>query len=520
MRIKAIRTKFFSVVIVSVLLILFMLNNLFINLMLNNRDVHIEKYRAYLQETTRIRLNLYVNDAVAEIEGFKSFILKKTDERIGATLETIQQALLVDRIEEENLDALLMKIQQYNINQNIFFYYQERELYRRIHKDGRIEERPMTETEFQEFLLSHPVIQTVDVEKHGMFVGVFFNIEGLDQIAKDSLIQLIETLIEGEEEYILIDEVLEDEDGNEFTRRIVPQDAKKDRRYIDVTGKDPYSVLLEDIRRDGEIHLTYYSNDRGRVRGYVRLYEPYNWMLIGGLQIAKEEEALEKEKDLIMRNFYNQVNTMLGVSFFTIVFIVFVLALMEKLLFEKFIQYTEGLESNADDYTTKTASLEKNSQIDEVTAIYNRRYMEMALKRQFDNEKRYALILIDIDFFKKVNDTYGHDAGDYILYQVSRLIKESLLLGDIVTRYGGEEFLIIVDEKNKKELFQYAERLRKEVEEAKFVYKEEEISITISLGASHVKSEDQTYMDAFNRSDRSLYMSKENGRNRTTLDEA
>ncbi len=162
---------------------------------------------------------------------------------------------------------------------------------------------------------------------------------------------------------------------------------------------------------------------------------------------------------------------------------------------------------------SKNKELEILSTTDRLTGLLNRRKMERELNKELKRAKRYnqafSLILIDIDFFKKVNDTLGHQAGDALLIELSRLMKETLRSTDLIARWGGEEFLILCPSSNLEEAVKLAERLRLSVENCKFSI---EKSITISVGVAEYSG--QSLDDLINQADKKLYIAKNQGRNR------
>jgi two-component system cell cycle response regulator len=128
-----------------------------------------------------------------------------------------------------------------------------------------------------------------------------------------------------------------------------------------------------------------------------------------------------------------------------------------------------------------------------------------------------GVIMADIDYFKMVNDTYGHQAGDEVLKQVADLLRIGLRESDILGRYGGEEFLMILPNAGNDQAVTLAERLRKAVEKARFGYRGQDISVTISLGVSAyrlVASDRAQYDDLLECADKALYAAKASGRNR------
>ena len=153
---------------------------------------------------------------------------------------------------------------------------------------------------------------------------------------------------------------------------------------------------------------------------------------------------------------------------------------------------------------------------DALTGLYNRRHLDTMLEREFLRAKRYgsdlSVAIIDIDFFKKVNDTHGHICGDYILKEVAYLILENFRKTDIIFRYGGEEFVALLTETTLEKAKIPLERLRKSVEEYPFNFKGNDIKITISGGATEI-GDVENASEFLDNADKALYMAKENGRN-------
>ncbi|MGB5867808.1 MAG: transporter substrate-binding domain-containing protein [Arcobacteraceae bacterium] len=160
------------------------------------------------------------------------------------------------------------------------------------------------------------------------------------------------------------------------------------------------------------------------------------------------------------------------------------------------------------------AKLKQLAITDKLTSLYNRNKLDDALDSEFHRTIRYktpfGVILLDIDFFKKVNDTYGHQVGDKVLIEISNIIKLHSRESDVVGRWGGEEFLIICPHTNIEGLKTIAEKIRKEIEDFKFV---ENIHKTASFGVSEYKKNDQI-KDILSRADKALYIAKNDGRNR------
>jgi len=165
----------------------------------------------------------------------------------------------------------------------------------------------------------------------------------------------------------------------------------------------------------------------------------------------------------------------------------------------------------------ENARLYRLSITDPLTKVYNRQFMFTKLPEEISRSSRYgtplSIILFDVDFFKKFNDTYGHNAGDYVLKQLASFVKDRIRSPDMLIRYGGEEFLIVAPEAGLQDAYVMAERIRQEVEKAEFSYEGQDLRVTISLGvaqyAGGLRPEDFIRL-----ADNALYLAKQNGRNR------
>lgn len=159
--------------------------------------------------------------------------------------------------------------------------------------------------------------------------------------------------------------------------------------------------------------------------------------------------------------------------------------------------------------------------LDALTNLNNRRQFEVRLKQEIATTKRQknplCAMMIDIDFFKKVNDTYGHSSGDTVLRTVAAIIKEHLRESDIPSRYGGEEFAVLLPYTHIEEAKIVGERLRKAVERASIPIDKKNINVTISMGLAEFNPE-ETGEELFKRADKALYEAKESGRNKVCVD--
>ncbi|WP_445428705.1 sensor domain-containing diguanylate cyclase [Alishewanella sp. HL-SH05] len=166
--------------------------------------------------------------------------------------------------------------------------------------------------------------------------------------------------------------------------------------------------------------------------------------------------------------------------------------------------------------------LRELSSTDYLTQIRNRGNWEEHLKLEFDRLQRYpqhhsSLIMCDIDHFKKVNDTFGHAAGDLVIQKVSDVIRKSLRTTDIAGRYGGEEFAILLLDTTADQAQYLAERVRRKIEQLDIMYNQQLIKVTMSFGLVERDVNIQNCLQWIETADKALYQSKQNGRNQVTL---
>ena len=163
------------------------------------------------------------------------------------------------------------------------------------------------------------------------------------------------------------------------------------------------------------------------------------------------------------------------------------------------------------------------SVLDGLTGLYNRRQFEIGLEQEYNRTKRhpsdFSLAILDIDFFKKVNDTYGHQYGDYVLKTVASLMKQAFRKTDLLYRYGGEELIMIMPETNIEGAIIPVQRLRRMIEEYDFDYNGVKAKVTASIGLTMNYQEFNSPADILKSADEALYKAKESGRNRVVLHE-
>jgi len=173
-----------------------------------------------------------------------------------------------------------------------------------------------------------------------------------------------------------------------------------------------------------------------------------------------------------------------------------------------------------DEAFSENRRLKKMLIVDELTKVYNRRHLDFYLKniKQEFNEygTPFGVLFFDIDFFKNVNDTYGHNVGDKVLKLIARTLKANIRIEDVIGRWGGEEFIAVIRAVDENELTYVAEKMRKLVEKSSIKISGKDLSVTVSIGGTMYKK-GETIKEVIARADKNMYESKDTGRNKSTI---
>lgn len=208
------------------------------------------------------------------------------------------------------------------------------------------------------------------------------------------------------------------------------------------------------------------------------------------------------------RNYYEFSNDVVTISL--------ILAVINPLLIVPFT--STRLMKFTCDLKDLNEKLDYANRYDSLTKVYNRKYTLTLANKYFDLAKIektfFSVFILDYDFFKNINDTYGHDTGDIVLRKLSSIVSSTVRKSDIFGRYGGEEFLLICPNTNKEEAFLLAEKIRKEVNKV-YEINSHKITMSISIGFDtfNVDSKNINLSKLISNADKALYIAKENGRN-------
>ena len=382
--------------------------------------------------------------------------------------------------------------------------------------------------------------QIAFVKSFGHFNWYFGSGEYIDTATKKTDQELLETIhqidsINKQEHYLF----LFNTKGDILINKTLPDEKnikKVNHQLISSIGKN----ILNTVQDNEVSFMTYQwlnpnTSKMETKHSYIQKIPNTQWIIGSGFYLSDIQNKL-LQKTVDMNKLFSQESKM--VLYFAILIMLLSLIAsfyISRKLKNRFIQYEKNITSKNEELNTLNNTLEykveqrtnelekmkndleKLATTDVLTQIHNRYSIMNILNNEMHRSKRYntplSLIIFDIDFFKKVNDTYGHDVGDKTLFSLSQLVQKNLREIDQVGRYGGEEFLIVLPNTTLNEAKVFTNRLRKDVE----IYPFEIVgSITISLGLVEFQH-NETLNELFKRADNLLYKSKGNGRNKVSF---
>ena len=271
--------------------------------------------------------------------------------------------------------------------------------------------------------------------------------------------------------------------------------------------------------------LSYYQTDTlGEIAldKLQRIYDLYNVMGLTNNTIDMQDFVFVDHSFVtILYNIYNVLSQYINmpyIYFFIALFWALILVILKKHFSLR--KLTKELMISRDELILNNKMLKELSITDPLTKIYNRRYFESVIMEHLSlsrrQESEISILILDIDNFKDVNDTYGHQIGDEVLIMLVGLLKKHKRTSDIVARYGGEEFIILLPDTSLNGAEIYAEKLRHKIEDYSLMTNSFNVKITASIGLTTFHNNDNLD-SALKRADDGLYHAKENGRNQISI---
>jgi len=352
--------------------------------------------------------------------------------------------------------------------------------------------------------------------QRGRYIAVFgVSNEYIDYLVKQSIADTIRNLKFDDNSYVWVNEILNYEGGKNFAvRRVHPSMPLTEGMYLstdmaDSKGNLPYLTELEGIKKNGEIFFSYYFQEPGTSHAsekitYAKLYPDFNWVIAMGIYV-NDLNAYIDETAATSNASASRLTAVLALLFVAMLVLSYLLImLIEKL----YVRHTQ-------------TQLESELNKDTLTHADSRKYGITCLGREYKafrkNGASPCIMMFDIDYFKNINDTYGHAVGDIALVEVVDAMYHLIRSSDRLIRWGGDEFIVIFYGLQANNALDFGNKILTEISTLQIEVQQGIIEPTLSLGFSYFKATDSSYKDVVERADQALYLSKKNGRNRATL---
>ncbi|NDY55722.1 diguanylate cyclase [Desulfovibrio sulfodismutans] len=385
---------------------------------------------------------------------------------------------------------------------------------------------------------AYPVTATAPLPQ-GLAVTLFFQAASLDALAKARAKALIRAIRFDQGSYIWVNEILNYAGGDNYAIRAVNPNLPETEgnplstNTPDIHGNFPYKEELEGINRDGDLYFTYYFKKLGSMEitqklAYAKLYKPFDWIVATGVYMDDIEAVILKRKLALTEAYAAQVR-----SFIILMAAVFVVCVTLFYVFERRVNamvssFVSRLHENEQELVQKNdrltaayTQLEHVAYHDFLTGLLNRHAMSDRIGEEFSRSARsgasFCLILADIDEFKRINDTMGHDVGDQVLAKAANRLRKNLRHEDVAARWGGEEFLILATACTLEKGVILAEKLRAVVEGRPIRVGEAALNVTMTFGVA-AYAPGKTFDELLKDVDLRLYDGKRGGRNRVVSD--
>ncbi|MBN2795629.1 MAG: sensor domain-containing diguanylate cyclase [Clostridia bacterium] len=506
-----IRKLYYFSTVSIVLILLVIINVINLTTFHNETTTRIEQLKENTIDMKKLYISGIIENTILHIEIEKKIIL----EELASSAEKFNDKLKLILSNETYNDEFVSKIKNLQVDYSYLFL--------QLSKDDSVFNFG-DESENLELLLNDEVNNfkyTIQISK-----------DYIDDVTKAHTIQYIKEIRLQDNGYIWINQILNYSGGDDYAVRLVHPNMPETEGLLlstnteDEQGNKPYLIELQGILLEGELYNEYFfkkmdSNITAHKLSYAKLYEPYDWVIATGVYLDDIDILIQNEILGFKIEFKKVFISSLVVSFISLIFSSAVIFLFERQIHQMISTYTLAIKEQNLQLENEKNTMEALALYDELTGLLNRRSMETRIdamiKTYQAKENSFALVLCDIDHFKNVNDTYGHDAGDKVLASVAKCIESVVRANDYVSRWGGEEFVILLSNASKDIAYMVAEKIRLAVESEIVFYDKKEIKCTISLGVAIYKKDSLGKKGLLKEADKLMYIAKQNGRNLTVI---
>lgn len=355
------------------------------------------------------------------------------------------------------------------------------------------------------------------------------NLQIIDNQVQKAIINRIRKTRYADDGYVWINQVLNYSGGQDYAVRLVHPNLPETEGLLlstdmkDAQGGKPYQVELEGINTNGDVYHEYYFTKIGsdipeKKLSYGKLYKPYDWIIATGIYIGDIDDLIDEETMALKKLEKELFSKILLITTFSFGVAFIMIVLFERLLHRLIKKFQNIVNEKNSEILREKKLIEEVAYLDPMTSLLNRRAMNKHLDDAFSRAMRYdetfTVIIGDIDFFKKINDQYGHAAGDLVIKKISDIFSKAVRSDDAVSRWGGEEFLVLLNYADTKNAVKNLERINDALRNADILFDGKKIECTMSYGLASFDKKDESIENIIKKADKNLYIAKKSGRNK------
>lgn len=354
--------------------------------------------------------------------------------------------------------------------------------------------------------------KTINREDINGFLGISKNY--IDNLTKNNILNKVKNLNFNNNSYITINEILDYNGGDNYAKVLINPKTQAligqtiSSNILDINGIDIYSQELDELNKYGEAFYTSSLNildeDPSERLVYSKLFKDFNW-------IISMHIYLDDLQTYIININETSGNIAFKTASFAIIFLILFIILCFLILYiieKKYLRHSRNI-------------LESEVNKDELTGAISRRGGVLELNKAFNYFKLkrsdIGIMMFDIDKFKTINDTFGHNVGDVVLKEVTNALTYSIREADVLIRWGGDEFIVIFYGLKKENALFIGEKIAYTIYNLNIPELNDKFNPSISIGFSYFKEDDSSYEDVLGRADIALYKSKSQGRNQANI---
>jgi len=370
------------------------------------------------------------------------------------------------------------------------------------------------------------ITYVTSLPQYDYLIGAGEYFEDFGDMTKENIITDIEkSMGHDPKDYFFIYRLNNIEGGKDFATMLVNPNrpdligTSLSDEYRGAHGLEFRKIFLKGLREQGEAYVTYWYKMAGhkdpvQKLSYFKLYPEWNWVIAKGVYLDDLENKITTEMAALKTEVQHKLVVFSLLLLLALCVVIIIAHYFTKGINSIFVEYKNIQKKQHEELERINQYLHKRATIDNLTEIYNRQYFNDLFDQEISRAERYqrhlSLVIFDIDHFKLINDTFGHLTGDRILQELATLMQSQIRESDILARWGGEEFVLLILETDRAAAHTLAEKFCRSI--AVHIFSQDQ-RITCSFGVTtYISGEGAT--DFLNRADQALYQAKETGRNR------